>query len=135
VKTLSEYKIVGRVTEVHPGPVVTMYEFVPAPGTRISKIANLANDLAMSLAALRVRIVAPIPGKGAVGIEVPNDKRETVVFREIVAHDVFRKAKGSMTLAMGKNIVGAPSRSTWRGCPTCSSPAPRARARASASTP
>jgi len=108
VKTLSEYKIMGRVTEVHPGPVVTMYEFVPAPGTRISKIANLANDLAMSLAALRVRIVAPIPGKGAVGIEVPNDTRETVVFREIVAHDVFRKAKGSMTLAMGKNIVGAP---------------------------
>jgi DNA segregation ATPase FtsK/SpoIIIE, S-DNA-T family len=91
VKTLAEYKILGRVTEVHPGPVVTMYEFVPAPGTRISKIANLANDLAMSLAALRVRIVAPIPGKGAVGIEVPNDKRETVYYREIVAHDSFRR--------------------------------------------
>jgi S-DNA-T family DNA segregation ATPase FtsK/SpoIIIE len=108
VRTLADYKIVGQVTEVHPGPVVTMYEFVPAPGTRISKIANLTNDLAMSLAAQRVRIVAPIPGKGAVGIEVPNEKRETVYFKEIVAHDAFRKGKHSLALALGKNIVGAP---------------------------
>jgi S-DNA-T family DNA segregation ATPase FtsK/SpoIIIE len=108
VRTLADYKIVGQVTEVHPGPVVTMYEFVPAPGTRISKIANLTNDLAMSLAAQRVRIVAPIPGKGAVGIEVPNEKRETVYFKEIVSHDAFRKGKLSLALALGKNIVGAP---------------------------
>jgi S-DNA-T family DNA segregation ATPase FtsK/SpoIIIE len=108
VKTLADYKIEGRVTEVHPGPVVTMYEFVPAPGTRISKIANLANDLAMSLAAQRVRIVAPIPGKGAVGIEVPNERRETVYFKEIVAHDSFRNSKAALALALGKNIVGAP---------------------------
>jgi len=108
VKTLADYKILGRVTEVHPGPVVTMYEFKPAPGTRISKVANLANDLAMSLAALRVRIVAPIPGKGTIGIEVPNDERDTVYFKEIVAHDSFRKGKSQLTLALGKNIFGAP---------------------------
>jgi len=108
VKTLSDYKILGRVTEVHPGPVVTMYEFKPAPGTRISKVANLANDLAMSLSAMRVRIVAPIPGKGTIGIEVPNEHRDTVYFKEIVAHDAFRKNKSKLTLALGKNIFGAP---------------------------
>jgi S-DNA-T family DNA segregation ATPase FtsK/SpoIIIE len=108
VKTLADYKIAGRITEVHPGPVVTMYEFVPAPGIRISKVASLANDLAMSLAAQRVRIVAPIPGKGAIGIEVPNEQRETVYYKEIVSHDAFRKSKSKLTLALGKNIVGAP---------------------------
>lgn len=108
VKTLADYKIMGRVTEVHPGPVITMYEFVPAPGTRISKIASLANDLAMSLAAQRVRIVAPIPGRGAVGIEVPNEKSETVYYKEIIAHDSFRKGKAFLPLALGKSIVGAP---------------------------
>jgi len=108
VKTLGDYKILGRVTEVHPGPVVTMYEFKPAPGTRISKVANLANDLAMSLSAMRVRIVAPIPGKGTIGIEVPNEQRDMVFFKEIVAHDAFRKSKSKLTLALGKNIFGAP---------------------------
>ncbi|MFH1131624.1 MAG: DNA translocase FtsK, partial [Pseudomonadota bacterium] len=108
VKTLADYKITGRVTKVHPGPIVTMYEFVPAPGTRVNKVANLANDLAMSLKALRVRIVAPIPGKGAIGIEVPNEKRETVSIKEIVAHEVFEKTKARLPLALGKNIFGAP---------------------------
>ena len=108
VKTLADYKITGRITEVHPGPVITMYEYVPAPGTRIAKVASLADDLAMSLSAQRVRIVAPIPGKGAIGIEVPNESREKVFFKEIVAHKTFRKAKTTLTLAMGKNIFGAP---------------------------
>ena len=107
-KTLADYKIIGKVTEVHPGPIVTMYEFVPAPGTRISKIANLADDLAMSLAAQRVRIVAPIPGKGAIGIEVPNETREMVYFKEIVSHKTFQKNNAKLSLALGKNIVGAP---------------------------
>ena len=71
-KTLADYGVKGDVVEIHPGPVVTMYEFVPAPGTKLSKISALSNDLAMALEALRVRIVAPIPGKGSVGIEVPN---------------------------------------------------------------
>lgn len=116
-KTLGDYKIFGQVTEVHPGPVVTMYEFVPAPGTRVSKVAGLSNDLAMSLHAQRVRIVAPIPGKGAIGIEVPNDRRETVSFRDIVSDETFRgkanalrggSARAPLKLALGKNIVGAP---------------------------
>ncbi len=109
-QALADYKIYGKVTEVHPGPVVTMYEFVPAPGTRISKIANLSNDLAMSLHALRVRIVAPIPGRGAIGIEVPNATRETVSFKEIVAADAFRaNKKAKLLLALGKTISGAPA--------------------------
>ncbi len=109
-QALSDYKIYGKVTEVHPGPVVTMYEFVPAPGTRISKIASLSNDLAMSLHALRVRIVAPIPGRGAIGIEVPNKNRETVSFKEIVGADTFRNnKKAKLLLALGKTISGAPA--------------------------
>lgn len=109
-QALSDYKIYGKVTEVHPGPVVTMYEFVPAPGTRISRIASLSNDLAMSLHALRVRIVAPIPGRGAIGIEVPNKTRETVSFKEIVGADAFRKnKKAKLLLALGKTISGAPA--------------------------
>jgi S-DNA-T family DNA segregation ATPase FtsK/SpoIIIE len=109
-QALADYKIYGKVTEVHPGPVVTMYEFVPAPGTRISKIASLSNDLAMSLHALRVRIVAPIPGRGAIGIEVPNETREMVSFKEIVAADAFRaNKKARLLLALGKSISGAPA--------------------------
>ncbi len=108
-KTLKDYKVEGEVKNIIPGPVVTMYEFVPAPGTRVSKIANLSDDLAMSLEALRVRIVAPIPGKRAVGIEVPNKKRETVYFKEVVADDTFGKSKAKLPLAMGKDIEGKPS--------------------------
>ena len=109
-EALRHYKIFGTVTEVHPGPVVTMYEFVPEPGTRISKIASLSADLAMSLHALRVRIVAPIPGRGAVGIEVPNERRETVSFREIVADKSFLKnKKARLAMALGKTISGAPA--------------------------
>ncbi len=106
VKTLKEYGIEGSVREIRPGPVVTMYEYVPAPGIKISKIAGLADDLAMSMAALRVRIVAPIPGKGAVGIEIPNDVRETVYLKEIVAHDAFKKSGAGLTMALGKDIEG-----------------------------
>jgi S-DNA-T family DNA segregation ATPase FtsK/SpoIIIE len=105
-KTLKDYGIDGHVREIRPGPVVTMYEYVPGPGIKLSKIAALADDLAMSMEALRVRIVAPIPGKGAVGIEIPNDTRETVYLKEIIAHDAFRKAKSRLTMALGKDIEG-----------------------------
>jgi S-DNA-T family DNA segregation ATPase FtsK/SpoIIIE len=108
VKTLSDYGVKGDVVAIRPGPVVTMYEFAPAAGTRVSKIANLADDLAMALEAIRVRIVAPIPGKAAVGIEVPNKARETVYLKEIIADDVFQKAKSKLTLALGKDIEGRP---------------------------
>ncbi len=107
-KTLADYLVKGRVSEIHPGPVVTMYEFVPAPGTKLSKITALSNDLAMALEALKVRIVAPIPGKAAVGIEVPNRGRETVFLKEILADDTFIKAKSKLTMALGKDIAGVP---------------------------
>src|SRR5207247_9831523 len=98
----------GRVSEIHPGPVVTMYEFVPQAGTKLSKITALSNDLAMALEALKVRIVAPIPGKAAVGIEVPNRTRETVYLKEIIGSDPFAKSKSKLAMALGKDIVGNP---------------------------
>jgi S-DNA-T family DNA segregation ATPase FtsK/SpoIIIE len=105
-KTLADYGVKGSVVQIHPGPVVTMYEFVPAPGTKLSKITALSNDLAMSLQALRVRIVAPIPGKGSVGIEVPNKKRATVYLKEILVDEHVQKAKSRLTLGLGKDISG-----------------------------
>jgi S-DNA-T family DNA segregation ATPase FtsK/SpoIIIE len=108
-QTLENYGVKGEVVAIRPGPVVTMYEFAPAPGTRVSKIANLSDDLAMALEALSVRIVAPIPGKGAVGIEVPNRTRETVYLKEVLADDVFHKGKHKLPLSLGKDIEGAPS--------------------------
>ena len=107
-RKLKNYKVEGRVTEIHPGPVVTMYEFLPAPGVKISQVANLSDDLAMALHALSVRIVAPLPGKGVIGIEVPNDHREIVYLREILGSDAFKNSKGKLTLALGKDIVGKP---------------------------
>ncbi len=107
-RTLEDYKVKGRVVEIHPGPVVTMYEFQPAPGIKISKIAGLSDDLAMALSALRIRIVAPIPGKNVVGIEVPNAAREIVYLKEIISDATYRKSKSDLTLAIGKDIVGNP---------------------------
>jgi S-DNA-T family DNA segregation ATPase FtsK/SpoIIIE len=108
-QTLENYGVKGDVVAIRPGPVVTMYEFAPAPGTRVSKIVNLTDDLALALEALRVRIVAPIPGKAAVGIEVPNRTREKVFFKEIVADDAFVKGRARLPLALGKDIEGGPS--------------------------
>ena len=107
-KTLGEFGVEGKVVEICPGPVITMFEFSPAPGVKISKIANLSDDLAMALAAMSVRIIAPIPGKGVVGIEVPNDTRETVYLKEIIAHDKFQNARARMPIALGKNTAGGP---------------------------
>ena len=108
VEALRTFKIDGHVTEIHPGPVVTMYEFEPAPGVRISRIANLSDDLAMALKAVKVRIVAPIPGKGVVGFEVPNKSRETVFLKEIIASATFRDKKHELPMSLGKDIHGAP---------------------------
>ena len=80
-KKLLDYGIEGRVINVHPGPVITMYEFEPAPGVKVNKIVGLADDLALAMRALSVRIVAPIPGKSVVGIEIPNNIREDVFLR------------------------------------------------------
>lgn len=107
-QTLKHYGVEGRVTDILPGPVVTMFEFEPAPGIKVSRIANLGDDLAMALRAVKVRIVAPIPGKGAVGIEIPSLNREMVYFREILASKLFRNGKADLPLAMGKGIDGGP---------------------------
>jgi len=109
VQTLDNYGVKGDVVAIRPGPVVTMYEFAPAPGTRVNKIVNLTDDLALALEALRVRIVAPIPGKAAVGIEVPNKTREKVFLKEILADDTFVKGRAKLPLALGKDIEGGPS--------------------------
>ncbi len=108
-QTLENYGVKGDVVAIRPGPVVTMYEFAPAPGTRVNKITNLTDDLALALEALRVRIVAPIPGKAAVGIEVPNKSREKVFLKEILADDSFRKGRAKLPMALGKDIEGGPA--------------------------
>jgi S-DNA-T family DNA segregation ATPase FtsK/SpoIIIE len=105
---LADFDIVGEVVEIRPGPVVTMYEFLPGPGIKVSKIASLADDLAMAMEAMRVRIVAPIPGKGVVGIEVPNKAREMVYLKEIAEQDAFLKSSSRITMCLGKDIEGMP---------------------------
>jgi S-DNA-T family DNA segregation ATPase FtsK/SpoIIIE len=105
---LADFGITGEVVEIRPGPVVTMYEFLPGPGIKLSKIASLADDLAMAMEAMRVRIVAPIPGKGVVGIEVPNRDREMVYLKEIAEQDAFLKSSSRLTMCLGKDIEGMP---------------------------
>jgi S-DNA-T family DNA segregation ATPase FtsK/SpoIIIE len=107
-KKLSDFDVSGKVVAVSPGPVVTMYEYEPAPGVKINKIVNLTDDLALALRAASIRIVAPIPGKGVIGIEVPNAERETVKLRDIVASEAFQASKSKLTLALGKDILGNP---------------------------
>ncbi|MBL8916189.1 MAG: DNA translocase FtsK 4TM domain-containing protein [Archangium sp.] len=105
---LRDFGIDGEVVEIRPGPVVTMYEFKPAPGVKISRIASLSDDLAMAMEAMRVRIVAPIPGKGVVGVEVPNKDREMVFLKEIAEQDAFQKSQSRLTMCLGKDIEGMP---------------------------
>ncbi|MBN1655623.1 MAG: DNA translocase FtsK 4TM domain-containing protein [Deltaproteobacteria bacterium] len=103
---LAAYGVKGRVDEIHPGPVVTMYEFEPASGTKVSKIASLSDDLAMALAAQKVRIVAPIPGKARVGFELPNDVRQTVYLRELLEDERWKKLDCALPVIFGKDIAG-----------------------------
>jgi S-DNA-T family DNA segregation ATPase FtsK/SpoIIIE len=105
---LADYGVQGRVRKIMPGPVVTMYEYEPAPGIKVSKISNLSDDLALALEALSVRIIAPIPGRSVVGIEVANKKRQTVFAKEIIGHSVFQRPRSKLTLTLGKNIEGSP---------------------------
>lgn len=107
-KKLKDYGIEGKVTEVRPGPVITMYEFEPAPGIKVSRISNLSDDLAMALSAVSIRIIAPIPGKAVVGIEIPNVTRQTVYLREIIESSVFRSSHSYLTLVLGVTIAGEP---------------------------
>ncbi len=103
---LRTYGVDGRVTAIRPGPVVTTYEYLPAPGVKVSKIAGLSDDIAMAMTARSVRIIAPIPGKGVVGIELPNENRESVFLKELIAHERFNKSKSLLTLALGKDTEG-----------------------------
>jgi S-DNA-T family DNA segregation ATPase FtsK/SpoIIIE len=107
-KKLEDFGVNGQVVAVSPGPVVTTYEYEPAPGVKINKVANLCDDLALALRAASIRIVAPIPGKAAIGIEVPNTVREIVKFKEVVASSAFEKSKSRLTICLGKDIVGSP---------------------------
>jgi DNA segregation ATPase FtsK/SpoIIIE, S-DNA-T family len=104
---LHDFGIDGRVVQVSPGPVVTMYEFEPASGIKVSRIVNLADDLALGMKALSVRIVAPVPGKSVVGIEIPNPHREPVLLCEILASSAFQQAPSKLVLALGKDILGS----------------------------
>ena len=105
---LASFGINGQVTQIRPGPVVTMFEFLPAAGVKVSRIASLSDDLAMAMEAMRVRIVAPIPGKGVVGIEIPNKVRQTVVLKELVEQEAFLKSPSRLAMCLGKDIEGMP---------------------------
>lgn len=105
---LETFGVTGRVREIHPGPVITMFEYEPAPGIKLSRIANLEDDLAMALQAEKIRIIAPIPGKGAVGIEVPSLRREVVYLREILESREFNDSKSPLTVVFGKTSRGKP---------------------------
>jgi S-DNA-T family DNA segregation ATPase FtsK/SpoIIIE len=107
-KKLADFGVEGKVIEVCPGPVITMYEFEPAPGVKISKIVGLADDLAMALKSPSIRVVAPIPGKGALGIEIPNANRQPVAVREVISSLEFAQQKGKLALALGKDTMGKP---------------------------
>lgn len=106
IDTLSEFGIEGQINNVEVGPVVTSYEVLPAPGVRVERISNLANNLALSLKATSIRVQAPIPGKGVVGIEVPNDSSQLVQIRGIVEGRSWRSSKAALPLVLGKDVGG-----------------------------
>jgi len=108
VATLNQHGIEGSIRHIRPGPVVTLYEFSPVAGVKLARIENLDKELTMALSAIRIRIIAPIPGKGVVGIEVPNHDRATVYLRDVLESEAFAHAGGFLPLGLGKNIEGIP---------------------------
>lgn len=105
-KTLNDFGVRGKIADVSCGPAITRYEFQPAAGIKVSKIVNLADDIALSMAVAGVRIEAPIPGKAAVGIEIPNKSTTMVGLRELIESDAFQNSKSKLTVALGKDISG-----------------------------
>ncbi|MFW6115406.1 MAG: DNA translocase FtsK 4TM domain-containing protein [Thermodesulfobacteriota bacterium] len=105
---LRDFGVEGEVVEIVPGPLITMYEFKPAPGVKISKVSSLADDLALNMRASNIRIVAPIPGKSAIGIEIPNNQRRLVTLREILSSHVFLNSSYKLSIALGSDIIGQP---------------------------
>jgi len=108
LEKLGQFKISGEVMDIYSGPLVTTFEFKPAPNVKVSKILNLQDDLAMALSAETIRIQAPIPGRDVVGIEIPNDSFDTIYLRDILESELFLTSKSPLTIAMGKDIVGNP---------------------------
>lgn len=107
-KKLADFGVEGKVVEIKPGPVITMYELEPASGVKINRITNLSDDLALAMKAQSVRIIAPIPGKAAIGIEIPNQERDYVYVRSVLDTDVFLDSKYRLPIILGKDIVGNP---------------------------
>lgn len=107
-KKLADFGVEGKVVEVKPGPVITMYELEPAPGVKITKITNLSDDLALALRAPSIRIVAPIPGKAVIGIEIPNHEREPVHLKDVLDKDAFLESQSKLPIALGEDIIGTP---------------------------
>jgi len=105
---LNDFNVLGEVVEILPGPVLTTFEYRPASGIKISKIAGLSDDLALALSAISIRIVAPIPGRDVVGIEIPNEEREIVNLRELIASKNFVQSSSMLTLGLGKDLLGRP---------------------------
>ncbi|HVO32897.1 MAG TPA: DNA translocase FtsK 4TM domain-containing protein, partial [Elusimicrobiota bacterium] len=107
-KTLADFGVQGKVVEIHPGPIITRFDYSPAPGTKVQSVATLSNDIALAMRAMSVRIVAPIPGKAAVGIELPNPHRAVVRLREVFECADYQNHKSKLALGLGKDAEGHP---------------------------
>lgn len=105
---LADFGVQGKVVDISPGPVITMYEYAPAPGIKISRIVGLSDDLSMALKAISIRVVAPIPGKAAIGIEIPNKRRKLVSVQAVIESEAFAASPSPLTIALGKDITGRP---------------------------
>ena len=108
VAKLADFDIDGRVTEIHPGPVVTMFEFEPAAGIKVGSIVSLEDDLALAMRASKIRVIAPLPGRGTVGVEIPNPRRRTVYLREVLSSSNYEKSDASLKLPLGVDVNGQP---------------------------
>jgi S-DNA-T family DNA segregation ATPase FtsK/SpoIIIE len=116
---LADFGVKGEVTAIRPGPVITIFEYLPAPGVKVGSIVRLTDDITMAMKAIRVRIVAPIPGKGVVGIEIPNSNRQTVWLRDLLASKEFRDGNFDLPMALGKTVEGLPFAADLAKMPHC----------------
>ena len=120
MEALRTFKVDGQLVGRTTGPTVTQYEIEPSPGVKVRQFANLANDLALAMRAASIRIVAPIPGQGAVGVEVPNPTAEIVAFREMIESKDYQNTPRALPIALGRDLEGqAWSSATSRRCRTC----------------
>ena len=108
VAKLADFDIEGRVTEIHPGPVVTMFEFEPAAGIKVGSIVSLEDDLALALRASKIRVIAPLPGRGTVGVEIPNPRRRTVYLREVLSSQSYTHSDAALRIPLGVDVNGQP---------------------------